>query len=154
MSMPAQRSITAVIMTFSSSGEGQRLSEEVVPRARSTSREYLGQDRYRYRAVDSTGQTIGFLLTVKRDALAAQRFLRKALSAVATPQPRVLNVDKNPAHPLAVEKLKNADTLRRHCRLRRCKFLKNGVGQVHRVPKQRVRLAKAYGSFQSAWRTL
>jgi IS6 family transposase len=27
-----------------------------------------GQDRYLYRAVDSTGQTIEFLLTAKRDA--------------------------------------------------------------------------------------
>ena len=34
-----------------------------------------GQDRYLYRAVDSTGQTIEFLLTAKRDAAAAKRFL-------------------------------------------------------------------------------
>jgi transposase-like protein len=36
-----------------------------------------GQDRYLYRAVDSTGQTIDFLLTAKRDAAAAKRFFRK-----------------------------------------------------------------------------
>jgi hypothetical protein len=29
-----------------------------------------GEDKYLYRAVDSTGQTIEFLLTVKRDAAA------------------------------------------------------------------------------------
>ena len=33
-----------------------------------------GQDRFLYRAVDSTGQTIDFLLTAKRDAAAAKRF--------------------------------------------------------------------------------
>jgi len=33
------------------------------------------QDRYLYRAVDSTGQTIAFLLTAKREAAAAKRFL-------------------------------------------------------------------------------
>ena len=38
-----------------------------------------GQDRYLYRAVDSTGQTIDFLLTAKRDAAAAKRFFRKTL---------------------------------------------------------------------------
>jgi transposase-like protein len=38
-----------------------------------------GEDRFLYRAVDSTGQTIEFLLTAKRDA-AAKRFFRKALS--------------------------------------------------------------------------
>ena len=32
-----------------------------------------GQERFLYRAVDSTGQTIDFLLTAKRDAAAAKR---------------------------------------------------------------------------------
>ena len=34
---------------------------------------------YLYRAVDSTGATIDFLLSAKRDAAAAERFLAKAL---------------------------------------------------------------------------
>ena len=38
-----------------------------------------GHDKYLYRAVDSTGQTIDFLLTAKRDTAAAKRFLRKAI---------------------------------------------------------------------------
>jgi transposase-like protein len=53
--------------------------------------------RYLYRAVDSTGQTIEFLLTAKRDAAAAKRFLVKAIEASGNAMPRVLNVDKNPA---------------------------------------------------------
>jgi transposase-like protein len=36
-----------------------------------------GQDKYLYRAVDSTGQTIDFLLSAKRDATAAKRFFEK-----------------------------------------------------------------------------
>ena len=36
-----------------------------------------GQEKYLYRAVDSAGQTIDFLLTAKRDASAAKRFFRK-----------------------------------------------------------------------------
>ena len=35
-----------------------------------------GEDRYLYRAVDSTGQTIDFLLTAKRDAHSAKCFFR------------------------------------------------------------------------------
>jgi transposase-like protein len=37
-----------------------------------------GEDKFLYRAVDSTGQTIEFLLTAKRDAAAAKRFFRKS----------------------------------------------------------------------------
>ncbi len=38
-----------------------------------------GRWMYLYRAVDSRGQTIDFLLSAKRDAAAAKRFFRKAL---------------------------------------------------------------------------
>jgi IS6 family transposase len=84
-------------------------------------RAHLKQERYLSRAVDSTGQTIDFLLAAKRDAAAAKRFFRKTLLDPANPQPRVINVDKNRAYPPAVEELKVEDTLRRHCRLRQCK---------------------------------
>jgi IS6 family transposase len=113
-----------------------------------------GKDRYLYRAVDSTGQTIDFLLTAKRDAAAAKRFFRKALSQSANPQPRVINVDKNPAYPNAIEQLQAEGTLRRRCRLRQCKYLNNVVEQDHWFNERREWLAKGYGSFPSAWRTL
>ena len=77
-----------------------------------------GQDRYLYRAVDSTGQTIDFLLTAKRDAGGAKRFFRKALRSVGNPSPRVVNVDKNPAYPAAVEALKAEGALPSRVRLR------------------------------------
>jgi transposase-like protein len=65
-----------------------------------------GQDRYLYRAADSTRQTIDFLLTAKRDAAAPKRFFRKTLLAPSNPHPRVINVDKNRAYPAAVAELK------------------------------------------------
>ena len=40
-------------------------------------RKVKGEDKFLYRAVDSTGQTIEFLLTAKRDAAAAKRFFRR-----------------------------------------------------------------------------
>ena len=46
-----------------------------------------GQGRYLYRAVDSTGATIDFFLSAKRDAAAARRFLVQALA------------ETNPSHP-------------------------------------------------------
>src|SRR5438045_1039558 len=68
-----------------------------------------------YRAVDSTGQTIDLLLTAKRDTAAAKRFFRKALAGPNNPQPRVINVDKNPAYVPAVTELKSEGVPRRRC---------------------------------------
>jgi IS6 family transposase len=113
-----------------------------------------GKDQYLYRAVDSTGQTIDFLLTVKRDTAAAKRFFRKALRSPGNPLPRVINVDKNPSYPAAVEALKEAGVLPRRVPLRQCKYLNNVVEQDHRTVKKRMWLAKGYGSFSTAWRTL
>jgi IS6 family transposase len=113
-----------------------------------------GQDKYLYRALDSTGQTIEFLLTAKRDKDAAKRFLVKAIEASGNPMPRVMNVDKNPAYPAAVEALKADGVIPRRVRLRQCKYLNNVIEQDHRTVKKRVWLAKGYETFQSAWRTL
>ena len=57
---------------------------------------------YLYRAVDSLGQTIDFLLSARRDAAAAKRFFRKALAQAHTVNPRTITVDKNPAYPSAI----------------------------------------------------
>jgi len=39
-----------------------------------------GRWTYLYRAVDSRGQTIDFLLSVRRNARSAKRFFKKAMS--------------------------------------------------------------------------
>lgn len=93
---------------------------------------------------------MGTLLTARRDTAAAKRFLLKAIEASSNGMPRVINVDKNPAYPAAVEELKAEGTLPRRVRLRQCKYLNNIVEQDHRPIKKRAWLAKGYGSFQSA----
>jgi IS6 family transposase len=113
-----------------------------------------GRQRFLYRAVDSSGQTIDFLLTDRRDAAAAKRFFRRALLNNGNTMPRVINVDKNPAYVRAVTDLKASGTISRRCRLRQCKYLNNIVEQDHRNVKRRTWLAKGYGSSQTAWRTL
>jgi transposase, IS6 family len=52
-----------------------------------------GRWNYLYKAVDSTGATIDFLLSETRDLTSARRFFQKALAAPGHPRPRVINVD-------------------------------------------------------------
>ena len=113
-----------------------------------------GRWTYLYRAVDSRGQTIDFLLSAKRDAAAAKRFFRKALGQPHTVNPRTITVDKNPAYPCAVEQMKADGELWRRSRLRQVKYLNNIVEQDHRRIKRLVRPGLGFGSFWTARRTL
>ena len=54
---------------------------------------------YLYRAVDSTGATLDFMLSATRDADAAEQFFRKVLSASHTILPRVITVDRTRRTP-------------------------------------------------------
>jgi IS6 family transposase len=113
-----------------------------------------GAWKYLYRAVDSRGQTIDFMLSAKRDARAAKRFFRKILKAVSHSTPRVINADKNPAYPPAVEQLKEEGTLPSRTQLRQCKYLNNLIEQDHRFIKRRVTLGLGFFRFNTAWRTI
>jgi transposase-like protein len=113
-----------------------------------------GKWTYLYRAVDSTGDTIDFLLSPKRDAGAAKRFFQRALRALNHPRPRVINVDGNPAYPSAIEELKRTRELGRRCRCRPVRYLNNLVEQDHRAIKRRVRAMQGFRAFHSAWRTI
>jgi len=66
-----------------------------------------GEYKYLYKAVDSDGNTIDFMLSVKRNRKAAKRFLKKALGSKHNQIPRAITVDKNPAYPIAIRELKN-----------------------------------------------
>jgi IS6 family transposase len=132
---------------------------------------------YLYRAVDSEGNTLEFLLSPTRDAEAATRFFLKALHSTAdgapqahslkekVPQPatagnpaigapRVINVDKNAAYPKAVADLKAAGVLPEHVELRQVKYLNNLIEQDHRFIKRLTKPGMGFFSLETAWRTL
>ena len=113
-----------------------------------------GRWTYLYRAVDSRGQTIDFLLSAKRDAAAAQRFFRKALGQPHTGNPRTITVDKNAAYPAAVTAMKRDGELWRFSRLCPVKYLNTIVEQDHRRIKRLVRPGLGFGSLPTARRTL
>ncbi len=116
--------------------------------------EVKGEWKYLYWAVDSLGFTLDFMLRAKRDALAAERFFRKALKADHNQTPRVINVDKNAAYPAALDELKADQTLSETTELRPVKYLNNIVEQDHRFIKRLVNPGMGFGSFNTARRTL
>jgi transposase, IS6 family len=113
-----------------------------------------GKWRYLYRAVDSSGATIDFLLSAKQDAAAAKRFLAKALGRQNDPVPRVINTDGHSAYPSAIVRLKAEGALERDCRHRPVPYLNNILEQDHRAIKRRVNASQHFRSFWAAWRTI
>ena len=134
---------------------------------------------YLYRALDSEGTTLEFLLSATRDAEAAKRFFVKALHATACSAlqarpvqeqveeptaaadptttkltPRVINVDKKAAYPKAMAELKAAGILPKQVELRQVKYLNNLIEQDHRFIKRLVKPGLGFFSVETAGRTL
>lgn len=112
------------------------------------------QWKYLYRAVDSEGNTLDFLLSAKRDTNAAKRFFLKVLKGTHTQEPRVINVDKNPSYPPAIEQMKESGTLPEDTELRQVKYLNNIVEQDHCGVKHLINPGMSFDSFNSARRTI
>jgi transposase-like protein len=104
--------------------------------------------------VDSSGGTIDFLLSAKRDAAAAKRFLAKFLSGENHPAPRVINTDHHVGYPPAIAQLKAEGALEQGCQHRPVEYLNNVLEQDHRAIKRRVRASQHFRSFWGAWRTI
>src|SRR5712671_5298015 len=85
---------------------------------------------YLYRAVDSTGATIDFLLSAKRDAAAAERFLAKALGGENHPAPRVINTDEHAGYPPTIVRLKAEGVLVENCWHRPVQYLNNVLDRI------------------------
>src|SRR6516165_5253198 len=109
---------------------------------------------YLYRAIDSAGATIDFLLSALRDADAAKRLFRKALGDRSHPQPRVINTDLAPIYSSAIPDSKTEGTLRTRCRHRPVQYLNNVLEQDHRAIKRRVNAKQGFREFQAARRTI
>ena len=113
-----------------------------------------GSWTYLYRAVDSAGDTIDFMLSPKRDLTAARLFLRLALTGTSGIRPRVINVDGHPAYARAIAELKQSGDLGRRCRCRPSPYLNNIIEQDHRFIKKRIAASLGFRSAEGARRTI
>jgi len=109
---------------------------------------------YLYRAIDSAGDTIDFLLSALSEADEDKRLFRKALSERSHSQPRVINTDLAPIYSSAIPAIKKEGTLRRRCRHRPIQYLNNIIEQDHRAVKRRVNAKQGFREFQAARRTI
>ena len=107
-----------------------------------------GQWNYLYRAVDSTGQTIDFLLTAKRDAPAALRFFRKAIRHYGGPG--VVTIDKSGANTAAMTMLSVGRPDEETITVRQSKYLNNLVEHDHPNIKRRIRQMLGFKLFRRA----
>ena len=109
---------------------------------------------YLYRAVDSEGDTIDFMLSPNRDLTAAKHFLQLALWRTKAVWPRVINVDGHPAYSSAIAELKGSGELGRRCRWRPCPYLNDIVEQDHRFIKKRIAASLWFRSAEGARQTI
>jgi transposase-like protein len=107
-----------------------------------------------YRAVDSEGNTIDFMLSPHRDLIAAKHFLQLALCRTKPIRPRVINVDGRPAYTCAITELKGSGELSRRCRCRPSPYLNNILEQDHRFVKKRIAANLWFRSIDGALNTI
>ena len=113
-----------------------------------------GEWKYLYRAVDSDGDTIDFMLSTKRDRKAAKRFFKKALVSNHNQMPRIITVDKNASYPIAIDELQNEKKLSKNIEIRQVKYLNNIIEQDHRSIKRIIVPMLGFQFFHSASKTL
>ena len=91
---------------------------------------------YLYRAVDTQGNTVDFLLSERRDMEAAKRFFTGAICKHGAPEK--VTLDGYAATHTAIGELQEASLLPPNVIIRTSKYLNNLVEQDHRRVKQRV----------------
>jgi transposase-like protein len=92
---------------------------------------------YLYRAVDSTGRTVDFRLSARRDVGAAKAFFRKAIKSQGS-APTSITLDGYAASHRAVREMKADGQLPANTRVRSSKYLNNLIEQDHRGVKCRI----------------
>ena len=103
---------------------------------------------YLYRAVDSCGNTVEFLLRKYRDAIAAKAFFRKAFKNNSIPDK--VTIDKSGSNTCALDSFNDGLAEEQKIEIRQNKYLNNIIEQDHRFIKKRTKPMLGFKSFLSA----
>ncbi len=103
---------------------------------------------YLYRAVDSLGNTIEFLLRKRRDKAAAKAFFRKAFKNNDIPDK--VNIDKSGSNKSALNSANDNLLENEKIEIIQNKYFNNIMEQDHRFIKKRTKPMLGFKNFQSA----
>jgi putative transposase len=110
---------------------------------------------YLYRAIDSSGDTVEFWFSERRNLTAAKRFMRKALKRHGRPE-RIV-IDGSQTNREAILSCDTADRLQNRSqrdlkpiRIRQSAYLNNRIEQDHRAIKRRIHFMLGFKSLSSA----
>jgi transposase-like protein len=109
--------------------------------------------KYLYRAVDSQGCTIDFMLSSTRDIIAAKRFFKQAMSNSVT-KPKTITTDKHSSYIKAITQLKTQKILPKTLVHRQCKYLNNIIESDHRRIKRITNPMLGFKTMNSAKRCI
>jgi transposase-like protein len=112
-----------------------------------------GRWTYLYRAVDSAGKTVDFLLRTKRDVAAAKAFFRRAFKTQGR-LPRAITLDGYQASHRAVREVLGEHQRGKGTVLRSSKYLNNLIEQDHRSVKLRLGPMLGFKRFRNASTTI
>ena len=114
-----------------------------------------GRWRYLYRAVDSDGQTLNFMLSERRNLAAARRFFKLANAANGVPDRVVIyKSGSNLAGLQAVNVILKFTGAGRTVEIRQVKYLNNILEQDHRFIKRITAPMMSFKAFHSAAATM
>jgi transposase-like protein len=112
-----------------------------------------GRWTYLYRAVDSDGKTVDFLLRTHRDVAAAKAFFRRAFK-IQGRLPRAITLDGYQASHRAVREVLGEHQRGKRTVLRSSKYLNNLIEQDHRSVKLRLGPMLGFKRFRNASTTI
>lgn len=112
----------------------------------------MGKDRFFCGAIDKERNTVGFLLTKRRQRMHAQKFFNKTIRNNGIP--RLINIHKSGSNYSVIIAVNRRSCSMKRIKIRQCRYLYNIMEQVHRSIKPRIIICAGFKEFESAQSTL